>query len=338
MTATEEPSTMTADPTTASRKAPRGRGRTWLGQYALVGVWAAMALLYCVLMPTTFMSVSTLQSILSSQSALTLLALAALCTFVAGEFDLSFASVMGLSATITPVLVTRFDTPIVVACLASLAVAVACGVVNAVFVVALEVPSLVVTLGSASLFSGLAQLIASSTTTSISHDGFSQLALHRVLGLPLSFYYGLAACGIFAYVMSHTPLGRHVVFVGANREVARLTGINVARIRAGSYIVGSLVAGFAGLVLVASVGGFDPAGSAIYLLPALAAVFLGTAVVAPGRFNPLGTFIGIYFLATGIIGLQLLGYSGWVQDVFYGSGLVLAVSAAAIIGRRVSSS
>ena len=72
-------------------------------------------------------------------------------------------------------------------------------------------------------------------------------------------------------------------------------------------------------MLVATVGGFDPTASPSYLLPALAAVFLGTAIVMPGQFNPIGTLFGIYFLETGIIGLQLLGYSGWVQDAFYGA-------------------
>jgi ribose transport system permease protein len=110
------------------------------------------------------------------------------------------------------------------------------------------------------------------------------------------------------------------VFVGANREVARLAGINVDRIRAGAYVAASLIAGLAGVLLVASVGGFDPTASASYLLPALAAVFLGTAIVLPGQFNPMGTFLGIYFPATGILGLQLLGYTGWVQDAFYGGG------------------
>ena len=63
------------------------------------------------------------------------------------------------------------------------------------------------------------------------------------------------------------------------------------------------------------------------MLPALAAVFLGTAAVQPGQFNPIGTLIGIFFLETGIFGLELMGYSGWVQDVFYGAGLVVAVAA-----------
>lgn len=64
------------------------------------------------------------------------------------------------------------------------------------------------------------------------------------------------------------------------------------------------------------VGGFDASKPQNYLLPAFAAIFLGTAVVSPGQFNPMGTLIGIYFLATGAVGLQLLGSSGWVHDAF----------------------
>lgn len=312
------------------------RGTAFLSRYALIGVWVVLAVIYATLMPTTFMTGSTLQAVFGSQSALLLLALSALCTFVAGEFDLSFASVMGLSATLVPVLTSLHGVPIAASCAVAMLTALVCGLVNVLFVVLLDVPSLIVTLGTASLYLGLAQLVASSTIVSVSDEVFTSLALHRVLGLPLSFYYGLAASLVFAYVLSYTPLGRHVVFVGANRDVARLAGINVAMIRAGSYVAGSLLAGLAGVVLVASVGGFDPVGSSVYLLPSLAAVFLGTAVVMPGQFNPIGTFVGIYFLATGIIGLQLLGFSGWVQDVFYGGGLVLAVSVAAVVRRRVA--
>ena len=88
-------------------------------------------------------------------------------------------------------------------------------------------------------------------------------------------------------------------------------------------------------MLIATVGGFDPTASPSYLLPAPAAVF-GTAVVAPGQFNPIGTLIGIYFLETGIIRLQILGYSGWVQDAFYGAGLVAAVTIAHLVRNRVA--
>ena len=309
------------------------RVRLLSSRYALLGVWLLMALLFAVL-SDKFVGVSTAQAIFGSQSALLFLAVAALCTFVVGEFDLSFASVMGLSATIIPVLSTLHHVSLPLACLISLATALACGVINAIFIVLLKVPSLIVTLGTASLFLGIAELISSSTTVSVSSKTFSNIALHNFLGLPLSFYYGLALCAVFAYVLTWMPLGRHIVFVGANREVARLAGINVDRIRAGSYIAGSLIAGLAGILLVMSVGGFDPTASSTYLLPALAAVFLGTAIVLPGQFNPMGTFLGIYFLQTGNFGLQLLGYTGWVTDAFYGAGLVLAVTVATVVRSR----
>lgn len=317
-----------------SRTSAGDRLRSMSSRYALLGVWLVMAVVYAVIMPDKFVGVSTVQAIFGSQSALLFLAVAALCTFVVGEFDLSFASVMGLSATIIPVLSTLHHVNLFLACLISLASALACGVINAFFIVALKVPSLIVTLGTASLFLGIAELISSSTVVSVSNKSFSNIALHNVLGLPLSFYYGLILCAGFAYVLTWMPIGRHVVFVGANREVARLAGVSVDRIRAGSYIVASFVAGLAGILLVMSVGGFDPTASATYLLPALAAVFLGTAIVLPGQFNPMGTFFGIYFLETGILGLQLLGYTGWVQDGFYGAGLVLAVTIATVVRSR----
>jgi ribose transport system permease protein len=326
----EAPMPTVAPPKTTTADRARSIG----SRYALIGVWLVMAAFYAVIMPDKFIGVSTVQVIFGSQSALLFLAIAALSTFVVGEFDLSFASVMGLSATIIPVLSSLHHVNLAVSCLISLAAALACGIINAFFIVALKVPSLIVTLGTASLFLGIAELISSSTTVSVTSTTFSNIALHNFLGLPLSFYYGLILCAGFAYVLTWMPIGRHIVFVGANREVARLAGISVDRIRAGSYIVASLIAGLAGILLVMSVGGFDPTASGSYLLPALAAVFLGTAIVLPGQFNPMGTFFGIYFLETGILGLQLLGYTGWVQDAFYGAGLVLAVTIATVVRTR----
>jgi ribose transport system permease protein len=262
------------------------------------------------------------------------LALAALCTFVVGEFDLSVASVMGLSATLIPVLATLHHWDLGLAIAAAILASLLCGAINAFFIVGLGISALTVTLGTASLYLGLTELISNSNSISVASPAFVDATSAQVLGLPLMFYYGAAAVLVIAYFLSWTAPGRHIAFVGANREVARLAGIRVGRIRASSYVIGSLFAGFSGVLLVGSVGGFDPTGAGTYLLPALAAVFLGAAVVQPGQFNPIGTLIGVYFLATGIIGLQILGASGWVSDAFYGFGLVAAVTIATLAGRR----
>ena len=84
----------------------------------------------------------------------------------------------------------------------------------------------------------------------------------------------------------------------------------------------------------ATLGGYDPSSSQNYLLPAFAAVFLGTAAIQPGKFNPFGAFIGIFFLQTGIVGLQLAGLTGYIEDLFYGGTLVVAVTISTLVRRR----
>lgn len=325
-----------SDPQTevVSRARIARRGHLLLSRYSLVLAWLGLGLLYTLLLPGQFLETTTLQAIFGSQSPLLFLALASLCTFVVGEFDLSIASVMGFSATIIPVLATLHGWSIGFACIVALLASLACGAINAFFIVGLGVPALTVTLGTASLYLGLAELISSSNTVSVASTAFASVTSANLFGLPLMFFYGVAVVCALAYFLNWTPTGRHVAFVGANREVARLAGIRVNRIRATSYVVGSLLAGVSGLLLVGSVGGFDATGASGYLLPALAAVFLGAAVVQPGQFNPIGTLIGIYFLETGVIGLQILGAAGWVDDAFYGAGLVIAVTLASLVSRR----
>lgn len=308
--------------------------RTAASKYALIGVWALMALYFYVQVPATFGTTGTFSSIFGSQQVLVFLAMSALVTLVVGEFDLSVAAMMGITATVIPVLAGVHGMNVVLACVIGVGAAVAAGVVNAIFVVLLDVSSFVVTLGMATLLTGVAQLVSGSTIVSVSSPGLAKVAIGDVLGMPVSFWYGIALALLIAYVLAWTPLGRAMVFVGANAEVARLAGIRVQRVRFGAYVAAGLLAGLAGLILVATVGGFDSSTSNSYLLPALAAVFLGTAVVQPGAFNPVGTMVAIYFLTTGIFGLQLLGYAGWIQNVFYGAGLVVAVALAKVVRDR----
>lgn len=302
-----------------------------LSRYALIGVWAVMAIFFAVKMPSTFLTHGSFSSIFGSQQVLVFLAMSVMVTLVVGEFDLSVASVMGISATLVPVLAGLHHWNIWLAVLAGLAAAALAGVVNAFFVVVLDVSSFVVTLGMGTLLMGISQWASNQTIVSVNNPSLSKLSIYQIFGMPVSFYYGIGLALLIAYILAYTPLGRSMVFVGANREVARLAGIRVQRIRFGAYIAGSLLSGLAGVILVATLGGADSSTTTAYLLPALAAVFLGTAVVQPGSFNPLGTMVAIYFLQTGIFGLQLLGAKGWITNVFYGAGLVLAVAVAKIV-------
>ena len=305
------------------------------GRYALVGVWLIVTAVYAVIEPSKILTSGTFQTIFGSQQPLVFLGMAAVITFSVGEFDLSISAVLGLSATIVPVLVVQHGWNPLAASVVAVAAGGLVGLVNGIIVVALGIDAIVTTLGMGTLLLGLTSGFSKSQAVTGLSDSFSSIANTTVVfGLPLAFFYGIVLALIIAYVMRFTSLGRHMVFVGANREVARLAGVRVATIRMGSYVVSGLICGLGGVLLVASIGAFDSTTSPTYLLPALSATFLGTAVIRPGRFNPIGTLIAIYFLVTGIVGLQLLGYTGWVSDVFYGAALVLAVLASTITRRR----
>lgn len=307
------------------------------GRFAVVGVWLAMIVVYGALQPARFLTPDTFQTIFGSQQALVFLTAALLCTICVGEFvDLSLASNLGLCAVTVPVLVVHHGWNPVLAGAVAVTAGTLAGAVNGWLVVHLRVNTIVVTLGMGTFLLGIALWISDLTAVSGLGPGFANLALTTFLGLPMSFYYGLAVMLIFAYVLDHTPLGRHMRFVGANREVSHLAGVRVTRIRFGSFVFAGLICGIGGLLAASATGGFDPTVSQSYLMPMFAATFLGTAVIQPGRFNPLGGLVAVYFLATGILGLQLFGVAGWVSDVFYGGVLIIAVTISTLLreGRR----
>lgn len=304
-------------------------------RFAVVGVWALLAAAFAGATPL-FLRQGTVQIIFGANGELVFLCIATLCPLCVGEFDFSMASVMGLSGTTTAVMYTNHHWNVAGAVLFALLLALVAGVFNAVVVVILGVDPFITTLAMATLLEGVALWMTNLTAVSGLPESFGNIATQHALGLPLFFWYGVALTLVFAYILHGTPLGRHMAFVGANREVARLAGVRVNRIRFGAFVFSGLISGIAGVLLAANVGGFDPSSSNNSLLPALAATFLGTAIVLPGRLNPIGAWIAVFFLETGIVGLQLLGLTGWISDVFFGGSLVVAVMVSTFALRRRS--
>jgi ribose transport system permease protein len=312
----------------------RARLEELLSRYALLLVWVAMAGVFAILRPEQFFSRAVFSTIFGSQSVLVVLTLALVVTLAVGEFDLSVASVLGLSATMIATLNVEHGIPVGWATIVALISGVLVGTVNGLLVVRVGVDALVATLGMGTFLVGVSMWMSNSLTIGGVSKALVHITTDRFLGLPHSFYFGIALAAIVWYVFDQTPLGRQLLFVGSGREVARLAGIRVNRIRHGAFIVSGFVSALAGVVVVGTLGAFQASQAPSYLLPAFAAAFLGTTVVRPGRFNPWGSVIAIYFLITGITGLVLMGLSGWINQVFYGSALVLAVTVSATVRRQ----
>jgi ribose transport system permease protein len=163
---------------------------------------------------------------------------------------------------------------------------------------------------------------------------FLDIAQAQIFGLSLPVFYMLILAAVLWYVIEYRQFGRYMFATGSNPDAARLAGVRTDRMRALSLVVCALIAGLAGILLASKIGSAAPGTGDTYLLPAFAGALLGATQVRPGRVNVLGTLIAVLLLATGIQGLELAGAAVWVQNVFYGGGLIIAVAFAARAARR----
>jgi ABC-type branched-subunit amino acid transport system ATPase component len=209
------------------------------------------------------------------------------------------------------------------------AAAIAAGLLNGFLVVRCDTNPLIITLGMGSVFTGI---IFHRDHRGVADDRRCESVvvechLHRQVARHPDRVLLRARTDADHLVrdLVHTARPEVTVRGAIARDVARLSGIHVDRIRWGGFVLGGLIAGIAGVLFLGTTGSADPTASGPYLLPAYAAVFLGATSIKPGRFNAIGTAVSVYFLATGVNGLQLLGAQNYVQQLFYGAALVVAV-------------
>ena len=302
--------------------------------YALLVAWLLVAVVFCVLRPDTFATISNVQTIFGSQSVLVVLALGLLLPLIVGEFDLSIGANMGLAAVLVAWLDVEHAWPVATVIVVAIAVGALIGVINGVLVVIVGVDALVATLGIGTLLTGVAYAITDYIPIAGIDRALISAVSNTLFGLPFGFYYGLLLATAIWYALRYTPFGRHLRFTGAGRDVARLSGLNVTRIRMTAFVACGVIAAAAGVLLAGTFGSADPNNGVNFLLPAFAAAFLGSTAIVPGSFNPWGTVVAVYFLVTGITGLQLVGLASWIQQIFYGASLVFAITLAKLVAAR----
>jgi ribose transport system permease protein len=308
--------------------------RGYVGRYAVVLALIAFIVVFSVLRPETFFTVANFESILITEAVLVILALGVIVPLAAGEFDLSVAAVLGFSAGLFAHLTANLDWAIPLAVIVTFGAAVIIGAVNGLFVVGFGVNSFITTLGIGTLVGGLGLAIFTAETIGGVPAAFSKPFEADVLGLPAAVYLAFLLALVMWYFLEHTPTGRYLFFTGEGREAARLAGVRVDRVRFGAMVTSAVFAWLAGMVLVAQTGAAQASYGGPFLLPAFAAGFLGATTIKVGRPNAWGTVAAVFLLAVGTTGLQLLGAADWVEDVFNGSALVLAVALARLAARE----
>jgi len=309
--------------------------KTLAEKYGLLAAWLVLVIGFGLVTPT-MLSWPPYASMLGANAVIVILTLGLIVPLTAGDFDLSGASTLTLSAMIVAVLNVRAGVGVVPAVIIALAAGLAVGAVNAFFILYFRIQSLIVTLGVGYFLQGVVLWVSNSAT--VYGQSLSSLVAFvwttKFLGVALVFWYALALTIALWYMFEYTAVGRRLLFVGRGREVARLSGVRVTQVRAGALLASSLISAFAGVLYCGIQSSANPTSGLTFLLPAFAAAFLGSTAINPGRFNAWGAFVAVYFLSTGILGLNFLGADSYVQNLFYGGGLVVAVAISQLVRKR----
>jgi ribose transport system permease protein len=317
-----------------------GLGERFRGGGSRLGVPAFLVfliVLFCLLKPDTFGTWDNASTIVQNEMVLLIIALASILPLIVGEFDLSVGYVASITAILEAKLIGGNGWDPVLATVVVLAIGAAIGAINALLVVGIGVNSFIATLGTGSVLAGLGSYFSANKTL---FEGVPQALIKLGSGhfgrVPINALVALAFVVVIVYVLRYTAFGRYMYATGGGREGARLAGVPTEGIRAASLIASGFIAGCAGLVELGLVGSASTSIGPEFLLPALAACFLGTTMGENGRFNVFGTVVGIFLIAVGVTGLEQLGAPNWVEPVFNGAALVIAVSLT-LIGRRIGS-
>jgi ribose transport system permease protein len=317
----------------------RGRGAGAAGpgeRFGLLVIFAVVVMVFGLLNPATFLTLANAQNIVASQSVLAVVGLALMMPLVGGRFDVSVGGILAVCAVVCAMLMSSLHLPLPLAVVAAIALGTAVGLVNGAIVAFLGVNSIIATIGTGTVLGGLVQALTGGIPISTGlSPALTELSTVAIAGVPAVFVVAVVLAVAVWFVLTQTPFGRRLVATGSNPAAAHLVGVKTRRVVLTSFLCSGGLAGVAGVLQVAVQGSGDPGtGGLPFILPALAAVFLGATTWRPGTYNVPGMLIGLLFVGAMISGFVLLGVQPWVTDVLNGAVVVAAIIVSAQIRRR----
>lgn len=303
--------------------------------YGLVILMVGLVVLFSILLPNTFPTLLNVRAILSDKAIIALLALAAMIPMVAGRIDLTVGYGIVLWHILAISLQTMLGLPWPLAVAIVLALGALVGVLNGMLVEVAKIDSFIATLGTGTVLYSLALWhTGGRQMVGVLPDGFYAINGTFVLGLPITAYYVVAITLTLWIVLEYTPIGRYLYAIGANQRAAELNGIPTRKFVVGAFVTSGLMTALAGVILASKLRIGQASVGLEFLLPALVGAFLGSTTIKPGRVNVWGTIVGVMILAVGISGIQQFGGSFWVEPMFNGLTLLIAIGIAGYAQRK----
>jgi rhamnose transport system permease protein len=264
-----------------------------------------------------------------------ILALAMALLIIVRDIDLSIAAIIAL-ASLAMGLAAKAGAPTPALIGLGLGVGVLCGVFNGALVTAFSLPSIVVTIGTMSLFRGIAQVTLGDqalTKYPASFQAIGQGYISDRLPIPISFVLFLALAVVFGVVLHRTTIGRRLFAMGANPTAALFSGIPVNRIRFWLFVLMGLMAGLAAVLLTGRIGSTRPNIALGFELDVITMVVLGGVSISGGAGGILGVVLAVFVLGMTTFGLSLINVPGIVISILNGGLLIVSIAAPALVNR-----
>lgn len=281
-----------------------------------------------------FLSAFNFYAITSNIMEIAIMALPMTLIIIAGEIDLSVASVLGLSSVVLGLL-WQDGHPMWLAIAVALLVGLVAGGLNGLFVTRLGLPSLVVTIGSLALYRGLAYVVLGDQAVSSFPSSFTNLGIGTIPGteIPWSGLIFAILAVIFVVVLHFSHVGRQLYAIGNNKEAARFSGINVSRLKFVLFVLSGVIAALAGVIFTARFSSARPDNALGFELTVVTVVLLGGVNIFGGRGTLLGVVLAIFIVGVIQNVMSLLNISGDIQSLVIGLLLILSVLGPNIVRR-----
>lgn len=315
--------------------APSRSRDSLVSRFGLVAFTVALVVLFAALLPRTFPTLLDLRSIISSNGVDAMLALASMIPITLGKFDISVGYNLGLSEVLAVSLQAQAHLPWGLVVVLVVLMGATVGTINGFLVEFAQIDSFIATLGTGYVLYGLMLWVTGGNEVLATLPRFFvDMGDGAVGSVPYVLFYVLVLAFVVWVALEYLPVGRYLYAVGSNRRAAMLNGIPVHRCVVGTFVASGVITGAAGVVLAGQLGVGEPSIGNDYLLPALVGALLGTTALRPGRANAWGTIVAVVALAVGISGLEQEGIQFFVDPLFNGFTLLIAVGIAGVTARR----
>lgn len=299
----------------------------WLLEFILLG----LIVFFAVAAPMFFTG-SNMLNILRNISFKGIIAFGMTMVIIAGEIDLSVGSMVGFSCVLTAFMTNALAAvgmdltlAVIIAMALTLISGYIIGCLVAGLVTKFKVPSFIATLATMSILKGAGLIISGGFPITGFPDWFSQIGSGYIGPIPTPAIFFIVILIIMYYVMRNTPFGRSIYAVGSNQESARLSGINVARVKRIIFAVTSMFAAAAGIMISSQLNSGSPMAGDSWEMDVISSVIIGGASLSGGAGTIRGTLIGCIFMGVLLNGMTLMNVNDYWQYVVRGFLILGAV-------------